>query len=388
MKENKLKVLGCFEYLMGHVTHQMTLERAFKESAGQIDFIPLKIGKGNLYDLLDRCFFFVLGRHIPGFKAGGWVFVRRLRIGLYSSFSAGRLIKRYLKHHGVDVLFFHTQAAALFAKRDFADIPFVVSLDSTGALQLAGSSGMGSPPLKVLIKLENTCFHAASHIIAWSDWARDSVIHDYGVPPDKVTTIHPGIPLERFAGIQRAPSYNNRLPRLLFIGNNWIRKGGEDLAFVFQNNFKGNCQLDIVTNDKIFLPDLPGLRVYSDIAPLSDKIIERFREADIFVLPTHEDCHPMVLVEAMAAGLACISTRVMAVPELVIDGVTGLIVEKGSRTQLVDAIRQLLLNPARAYEMGLAGRRHVRALCDPQANCLAMADIFIRAAKRSGKNKN
>ena len=69
------------------------------------------------------------------------------------------------------------------------------------------------------------------------------------------------------------------------------------------------------------------------------------------------DTLPTVIVEAMAAGLPVVSTRLAAVPEMVAHGVTGFLVGERQPESLADAMEQLLLNPELARRFGAAGRR-------------------------------
>lgn len=70
-----------------------------------------------------------------------------------------------------------------------------------------------------------------------------------------------------------------------------------------------------------------------------------FREASIFVLPSHFENFPLVVLEAAAAGQAIITTRVGAVPEFFEDGVSAIFVDIGDATQLAEAISRLIRNP-------------------------------------------
>lgn len=78
--------------------------------------------------------------------------------------------------------------------------------------------------------------------------------------------------------------------------------------------------------------------------------------ADLFVLPSRFEGLPLVVLEAMAAGLPVVATRIGGTDEAVEHGVTGLLVEPGDAGALAEAVHALLANPARARAMGLAGR--------------------------------
>jgi glycosyltransferase involved in cell wall biosynthesis len=80
-------------------------------------------------------------------------------------------------------------------------------------------------------------------------------------------------------------------------------------------------------------------------------------DTDIFVLPSWSEGFPLVILEAMAAGCPVISTRVGAIPEVVLDGVTGILVEKQNPQQLAQAMITLIENPDLRRQMGQAGRK-------------------------------
>jgi len=75
------------------------------------------------------------------------------------------------------------------------------------------------------------------------------------------------------------------------------------------------------------------------------------RHADIFVFPTLVDSYGIVLLEAMAAGLPIVATNVGAIPEIVVDGVNGLICEKGNPEDLAEKILYLAERPALRQQM-------------------------------------
>jgi glycosyltransferase involved in cell wall biosynthesis len=83
------------------------------------------------------------------------------------------------------------------------------------------------------------------------------------------------------------------------------------------------------------------------------------RDADILVFPTrypHEGL-PLVILEAMAAGLPVVSTSIGAIPDAVCNGVTGLLVEPGRVEQLAVAVEKLVDDREARQRMGVAGRR-------------------------------
>ena len=91
-------------------------------------------------------------------------------------------------------------------------------------------------------------------------------------------------------------------------------------------------------------------------------VLEQYRRADLFVLPCRvedsgdRDGLPNVLMEAQSQGVACLSTTVSAVPELIEDGHTGLLVPPENPTALADALALLIADPGLRGRLGEAGR--------------------------------
>ena len=90
------------------------------------------------------------------------------------------------------------------------------------------------------------------------------------------------------------------------------------------------------------------------------------READLFVLPSRiaadgdRDGLPNVLMEAQSQGLACIATNVSAIPELIVDGETGVLVPPDDPDVLSGAIAALAADPDRRIRLGRGGEARVR----------------------------
>jgi glycosyltransferase involved in cell wall biosynthesis len=82
---------------------------------------------------------------------------------------------------------------------------------------------------------------------------------------------------------------------------------------------------------------------------------------DIFVLASHFEGLPVAVMEALALGVPVVATRVGGVPEVVREGVEGLIVPTGRPDLLAAAIRQLILDPDLRSEMAEAARRRGRS---------------------------
>jgi glycosyltransferase involved in cell wall biosynthesis len=113
-----------------------------------------------------------------------------------------------------------------------------------------------------------------------------------------------------------------------------------------------------------------------------DELLECYREADLFALACRiagdgdRDGLPNVLMEAQSQGLACISTRVSAIPELIEDGRTGLLVAPEDAAALAAGLERLLRDEALRQRLGAAGRERVRNTFSHEAGVAMLACRF------------
>lgn len=108
--------------------------------------------------------------------------------------------------------------------------------------------------------------------------------------------------------------------------------------------------------DEISRRKLDGFVIYKGCMYGDDKC-EVLKGAELFVHPTHNDCFPLVLLEAMEHGLPCISTSEGAISDIIDEGKTGLIVEKNNPVDLADKIEMLLKDEVLRKQMGAEGRK-------------------------------
>lgn len=112
------------------------------------------------------------------------------------------------------------------------------------------------------------------------------------------------------------------------------------------------------------------------------EVAEALAIADLFVLPSFAEGVPVVLMEAMASSLPVVATRIAGIPELVEDGVSGLLVPPGDEASLVGAITELLADTERARSMGAAGRRIVEADFDITGQAAKIGRLIDGVTKR------
>lgn len=297
-----------------------------------------------------------------------------------ASLRARRLLSRARGAERYEALFFHTQVTALLSTSLMRRVPTVVSLDATprnydvvgAAYGHAESSGLAE---EVKRRLNMRPLRAARAIVTWCDWARRSLIDDYGVNKERITVIAPGVNLDLWP--HPTPKDSAGPTRVLFVGADFARKGGEDLLQAFVG-LEDCCELNLVT--KAPVEERPGVHVYRDVAPNSTGLKNLYATADLFVLPTRADCFPLVIQEAMAAGLPVISTDVGAIGEAVRHGETGLLVPPRDPAALHSALDALTGDATKRRALGACGREVAEQQYDSAINARRILDIMLRVS--------
>jgi len=101
-------------------------------------------------------------------------------------------------------------------------------------------------------------------------------------------------------------------------------------------------------------------------------------QADLFVLASFAEGLPVALMEAMAMEIPCVSTFVAGIPELIRDGVDGLLVPPSSQEALAGAMKSMIDNPVLRRNLAAAGRRRVLAFYNLAENARTLAGVFER----------
>ncbi|MBV9175279.1 MAG: glycosyltransferase family 4 protein [Chloroflexi bacterium] len=270
-------------------------------------------------------------------------------------------------HGPLHAIVFHTQVTSLLASNIMRRVPSLISLDATPMNYDTMGEHYGHRPAgdglldRRKYELNRRAFRAATRLVTWSDWARRSLVDDYGVDPARISVLAPGAGEAYFELGQRraeaAPQIEHRRMRLLFVGGDFLRKGGFDLLASLDGHLGERCELHVVTQSDI--PARPNVTVHRGLLPNSAELLRLYSEADVFVLPTRGDCHGLAVMEAAAAGLPVITTHVGGLSEVVQPGITGLVTPPGAVDDLRAALGALLSDTQRQVQMGRAG--HLRA---------------------------
>ena len=355
-----LSAVFLIEHALGHVTHAGVLRAAVAERSDIAEhFVP-----------------------VPYVAADWPARVHGLPFSLRLSLRARAALAQLPQ--APDVLFFHTQALLPACWGRIAATPTVVSMDATPAdfEALAGAyDSRVATGIKGRVKhaLFRALFARAHSFVAMSGWVRAGLQRDYGVDGARVTVVPPGIDTAAFAP---APPHPVGGPlRLLFVGGDFLRKGGATLLDAWQAGLSACCELDIVSRDAHVVPS-PGLRVHTGLGPGDPALRALFAQADVFVHPSRGDASPFAIVEALASGLPVVATAVGAVAEMVEHDQQGLVLPVDDPAALVAAVRALAADPARRAAMGRAARAAAVARFDGRRNAQRVLDLVAAAARR------
>ena len=304
--------------------------------------------------------------------------LQALRIQLGNSAHVERRLRSWRNPY--DVLHVYSQNAALLSSKALAGRPSVVATDSTGEqgarILPERRVGKGTKSRIALTKLfEKKVYESATLVIAQSEWTANSLRTDYGVADERIRIVPFGITLH-----DALPRVTNALPQITFIGTRLSRKGGDRLLDIWRRHLSTEATLTLVTRDDV--KPQPGLRVFQDFRPGDPRLDTLLAATDLFVFPSEIDTFGYALLEAMAGEVATISLDVAARAEIAIDGVTGLVLPEGADDgALLAGIRELLSDPVRTREMGLAGRQRVLEHFDARITTKRLVEVLREAQK-------
>ena len=190
--------------------------------------------------------------------------------------------------------------------------------------------------LRDAVANERAALSRASLAIYWSDWAAQSAIRYYGLDPSKVRVVAPGPGLDDkvAASLDDAQQLVRARPtdrcRLLFVGIDWIRKGGDTALEVAKLLNASGLPTELVVvgcEPQVDEPLPEFVRVIGYLSGSREEEAARLNQlyetSHFLIMPTRADCTPVVLLEANAFALPSLATDVGGISEIVRCGTNG-----------------------------------------------------------------
>jgi len=209
--------------------------------------------------------------------------------------------------------------------------------------------------------------------IAVSPGVRDYVLHECGLDPARVRVVFNGVDMAKIAAARPGPEVRRELglaseaPVIGLVArlDHWGKGHKELFTAMAQLEGRYPCHALLVGGgrraDEV-LALAAGLGLAGQVHFLGSRrdVPDLLQAMDVFVLPSYNEGLSLALLEAMAAGLPVIATAVGGTPEVVTDGVTGLLIPPRDAAALAGALERLLADPAWAKQLGENARDHVR----------------------------
>ncbi len=230
-------------------------------------------------------------------------------------------------------------------------------------------AGRGTPGWWTYARLVSHLSVRPADVVVAQTRAEAALLAALGVRPNRIRRIPDGIALGEFEDRPQLAAPRES-PTVLFVGRLYpAQKGLDPLIRAFARVPPSlHAQLRLVGEDWGGASVVAALARSLGIAdrvtmtgPLDrPALLAEYGRADVFVLPSLFEPYGIVLMEAMAAGLPIVASRVGGIPEVVLEGENALLCPPGDTAALAVALERLLREPELRVRFGRRGRDHVR----------------------------
>ncbi len=191
----------------------------------------------------------------------------------------------------------------------------------------------------IVFIIQKKVLSSFTKFLCCTDTLIDNLINVYGIEKSFIHKVPAPLLVEN---MDFAPRNTPPNPKVLFVGGDLIRKGGDLLLAKWKDNSKKRFQLTMMTNDSS--ANLEGIKYLNGIKYGTIEHHEIFKEHDILVLPTRFDSYPQVIGEAAAAGLVVITTKyALLSSEIILPNETGYICD--TPEDCITKLEELVQNP-------------------------------------------
>jgi 1,4-alpha-glucan branching enzyme len=295
---------------------------------------------------------------------------------IFSQISS-REIDKICRDYGIDIVHGQSPSSYGYSLLRRGDLPFVVTLHGTSFGEFASYFDV---PLSFIDRtlISNAAFEmlfafltcieyrCADRVIAVSKATAEETVRFYRLPRERVVAIHNGIDLPSFTDSRVAEGSQEHT--ILSVGRLSWRKGYKYLidAMPYVLSEYPNANLLLVGDgiQKIHLQQhTRKLGIENSVFFLgkvsADRLYSLYHGADVYVQPSLYEPFGIAILEAMSMGKAVVATCVGGIPELIRNGVEGLLVEPGSSLQLTRAITDVFSDSSCKKRFGGNARKRV-----------------------------
>jgi colanic acid/amylovoran biosynthesis glycosyltransferase len=231
----------------------------------------------------------------------------------------------------------------------------------------------------------------AEFVVAISQYNKSVILEHCGQDyADKVHVVHCGVDTEVFKSTEGKATEKKPLAIVCtgtlhaVKGQTYLIQGCVELkkrGINFECQIVGDGPDQNALKAQVAEAGLDNLFVFRGSIPRQD-VIETLRHADIFVLPSvpssdgRREGIPVAVMEAMASGVPVVASELTGIPELVDNGVNGILVMPRDVTGIADSLEHLANDPGLRAQMGQAGRQKIREQFDLEKNAAVLATLF------------
>lgn len=298
-----------------------------------------------------------------------------------------RQLDKDLEKRPVDLLFV-SASPQLIAYLKTA-IPVIFMTDATFS-QIQGYypyfSNLASYNIRQGIELDKRAFRRADHCMLASEWAKRSAVTDYGIDPAKISVVPCGANLDRIPAKEELGEFDPSTCRLLFLGVDWERKGGQIALDTFlllkRQGLPVTLTIAGCTPPSHAISNTEGITVIPFLDKNKPEDAERLHHillnTAFLLLPTRAECAGVVFAEASAYGIPSITTDTGGVTDYVRNGINGFAVPlNATAAGYAEKISSLF----RDQENYLQLRHHSREAYTEKLNWENWGNAFIRIAE-------
>lgn len=242
------------------------------------------------------------------------------------------------------------------------DKPWVLAFDYP-----PGAVATEYPYSNLAVKVLEKTFNSKNckKLLPFSEWAIGKVLESVKLPAEKVEVVPPP-PIKSVRPIKR----KSESVRILFVGMWFKAKGGYLLLDAFRELKReyDDISLEIAgpsfpepyTEIKRRIGNDSGVKLHSFLP--QEEVFRLYQNSDILCVPSYHEAFGQVYTEAMNFSLPVVANRVNAIPEIVEDGVTGLLTKPFDKRGLVESLRLLIESGSLRRRMGRKGKERFERL--------------------------